>query len=44
MQLRSRGSELDTGTEAEVTKLAGSREQYGGYGYGGMRGEMMDVD
>jgi len=41
MQLRNRGAELDPSTDAEVTKLAGA---YGGYGYGGMRGEMMDAD
>ena len=33
MQLRNRGTELDPGTNAAVTKLAG--EMYGGAGYGG---------
>lgn len=33
--LRARGGELDPATEQVVTKLAGSREAYGGYGYGG---------
>ena len=36
MQLRNRGTELDSGTDAQVTKLAG--QIYGGAGYGGYRG------
>ena len=35
MQLRGRGSELDDATETQVTKLAGPRGAYGGYGYAG---------
>jgi len=37
MQLRGRGTELDDATEDKVTKLAGPRGEYGGYGYGGAR-------
>ena len=35
IQLRGRGTELDDAAEAQVTKLAGPRGAYGGYGYGG---------
>ncbi len=35
LQLRGRGTELDDAAEAQVTKLAGPRGAYGGYGYGG---------
>ncbi len=35
MQLRGRGTDLDDATEDKVTKLAGPRGAYGGYGYGG---------
>jgi HEAT repeat protein len=34
-QLRSRGVDLDERTEQLVTKLVGTADQYGGYGYGG---------
>ncbi|MBA2544214.1 MAG: hypothetical protein H0V17_31510, partial [Deltaproteobacteria bacterium] len=34
-QLRGRGTDLDDATEERVTKLAGPRGAYGGYGYGG---------
>ena len=35
-QLRGRGAELDPATDKKVTELAGSRDAYGGYGYGMM--------
>ena len=38
-QLRSRGVDLDERTEQIVTKLVGAADAYGGYSYGGYRGD-----